>query len=69
MAELVDAKDSKSFDGNIMRVRFSLWAQNKRSIFVPRERANCFARVENRTAESCFASLRNRRAGVQTEAW
>ncbi len=28
MAELVDAIDSKSIDGNIMRVRFSLWAQN-----------------------------------------
>ncbi len=27
MAELVDAIDSKSIDGNIMRVRFSLWAQ------------------------------------------
>ncbi len=26
MAELVDAMDSKSIDGNIMRVRFSLWA-------------------------------------------
>ncbi len=26
MAELVDAIDSKSIDGNIMRVRFSLWA-------------------------------------------
>ncbi|MDQ5954447.1 MAG: hypothetical protein QG583_375 [Patescibacteria group bacterium] len=29
MAELVDAMDSKSIDGNIMRVRFSLWAQYK----------------------------------------
>ncbi len=28
MAELVDAMDSKSIDGNIMRVRFSLWAHN-----------------------------------------
>ena len=27
MAELVDAIDSKSIDGNIMRVRFSPWAQ------------------------------------------
>lgn len=29
MAELVDAIDSKSIDGNIMRVRFSPWAHNK----------------------------------------
>ena len=28
VAELVDAIDSKSIDGNIMRVRFSPWAQN-----------------------------------------
>ncbi len=27
VAELVDAIDSKSIDGNIMRVRFSPWAQ------------------------------------------
>lgn len=26
VAELVDAIDSKSIDGNIMRVRFSPWA-------------------------------------------
>ncbi len=28
VAELVDAIDSKSIDGNIMRVRFSPWAQS-----------------------------------------
>ena len=28
VAELVDAIDSKSIDGNIMRVRFSPWALN-----------------------------------------
>ena len=32
MAELVDAIDSKSIDGNIMRVRFSPWAQNMKKI-------------------------------------
>ena len=37
VAELVDAIDSKSIDGNIMRVRFSPWAP---------EEANLFACVE-----------------------
>ncbi len=29
MAELVDAKDSKSFDRKVMGVRFPLWAHKK----------------------------------------
>ena len=31
VAELVDAIDSKSIDGNIMRVRFSPWAHMKKT--------------------------------------
>ena len=34
VAELVDAIDSKSIDGNIMRVRFSPWAQYIISNFI-----------------------------------
>lgn len=35
VAELADAYDSKSYDGNIMRVRFPPPAQNKKIIFYP----------------------------------
>ena len=33
VAELVDAIDSKSIDGNIMRVRFSPWAPEEANLF------------------------------------
>lgn len=33
MAELVDANDSKSFEGNFMRVQVSLPAQNEKQNF------------------------------------
>ena len=34
MAELVDAIDSKSIDGNIMRVRFSPWAPERKNYVI-----------------------------------
>ena len=34
VAELVDAIDSKSIDGNIMRVQFSPWAHNNFLIYM-----------------------------------
>jgi len=35
--------------------------------FAAGQRVNCFTRVGTRTAESCFFSRKNRRAGAQTE--
>ena len=57
MAELVDAKDSKSFDRKVMRVRFSLPAPCS---IMPAHNA-----IENRKAERYFVSTQNREPGLR----